>query len=305
MVGMLRGGAAARMTAIAMAIFVACVAAPGARAEGEARISKLSSQLASSSSAKERLGAATALGRLSDRRALKPLVTALTDPSPMVRAVAAAALGKLGHKAALPALTEATGDADATVAKRAREAAAAIRKSNGLAEPVVAAASAPAVGQAGFGTQARALPARPDLYVVIKTASDDSPGLHDKRARQQHGVILRESMQRALGATRTVTAQATEARRYDLELRNLDVSVVKMEQRTTGAMVEVEVQLRLAISDHTGRMMSFLSGGAMVQVPRRSFNASYLPQLRRDALTNAVGGIFDKLIAHLRRGAGS
>ena len=74
---------------------------------------------------------------------------------------------------------------------------------------------------------------------------------------------------------------------------------------TVWAMVEVEVQLRLAISAHTGRMMSFLSGGAMVQVPRRSFNASYLPQLRRDALTNAVGGIFDKLIAHLRRGAGS
>ena len=32
---------------------------------------------------------------------------------------------------------------------------------------------------------------------------------------------------------------------------------------------------------------------------------SMKPQLRRDALTNAVGSIFDKLIAHLRRGAGS
>jgi hypothetical protein len=48
-------------------------------------------------------------------------------------------------------------------------------------------------------------------------------------------------------------------------------------------------------------MQSFLSGGAKVQVPRRSFDARYLPQVRRDALENAVRGLFDKLLRHMRQ----
>ena len=35
--------------------------------------------------------------------------------------------------------------------------------------------------------------------------------------------------------------------------------------------------------DDAGKMLSFVSGGAKVQVPRRGYNAGYLPQLRRDA----------------------
>src|SRR5882724_9134074 len=56
----------------------------------------------SSSSEKTRLVAVVSLARLEDKRALKPLVTALHDPSAPVRALAATALGHLGHKAALP-----------------------------------------------------------------------------------------------------------------------------------------------------------------------------------------------------------
>ena len=47
-------------------------------------------------------------------------------------------------------------------------------------------------------------------------------------------------------------------------------------------------------------MLSFLSGGAKVQVPKRTFDAKYLPNLRKEALENAMRGMFDKLLAHLR-----
>jgi hypothetical protein len=42
-----------------------------------------------------------------------------------------------------------------------------------------------------------------------------------------------------------------------------------------------------------------------VQVPRKTFDARYLPQLRKEALENAVRGLFVNLVDHLRRSAGS
>ena len=71
--------------------------------------------------------------------------------------------------------------------------------------------------------------------------------------------------------------------------------------RQDGAFVEVEAQVRLAISNDAGKMIAFVSGGAKMQVPRRGYDATYLPQLRRDAIENAVRGLFTKLIDQLRR----
>jgi hypothetical protein len=279
------------------------VGAPIAHADNASRIAELGQLLDSSTSAKTRISAVNALSRLNDKRAWKPLVGALKDSSASVRALAAAALGKLGHKGALPALAEATTDSDDVVRKRAEEAVAQIRKANDM--PEVVAAVPPTTGKAGFGTQPRAVEARPDLYVVIKTASDDSPGTTDKPTRKQHADFLKATMTTALAGDATVTAIAADAGKYGLDLRSLDLSVVKLEHRTVGAMVEVEAQLRLAISDKDGKMLSFLSGGAITQVAKKSFNARYLPQLRREALDNAVKGLFDKLLEHLRRGAGA
>jgi hypothetical protein len=47
-------------------------------------------------------------------------------------------------------------------------------------------------------------------------------------------------------------------------------------------------------------MLSFVSGGAKVQVKKASYDMQYLPQLRREAIENAVKGLFDKLLAHLK-----
>ena len=87
----------------------------------------------SSSSEKARLSAVVALARLEDKRALKPLVAALRDPSSKVRAVAAAGLGKLKHKASFAALKNAsTDDTDATVRGTAREAVIAVARANDM-----------------------------------------------------------------------------------------------------------------------------------------------------------------------------
>ncbi|HTJ40996.1 MAG TPA: HEAT repeat domain-containing protein [Kofleriaceae bacterium] len=293
--------------AVALAL---CAGAPRfqrvARADG---VAQLADTLSSSSSEKERIGAVTALARLGDKRALKPLVAALHDPSSMVRAIAAAGLGKLGHRAALPALREAENDPDPLVQKRAHTAVIQVSQANNIAvdpEPATASSGGDGdKGRPGFGHNAHAVTPRPDVYVVIKSTSDDSPGKSDEKTRKANASILRDTLLGSLKGEAKVTAAADDASKYGLDPCQVDLSITKLEQRTSGDYVEVQAELRLAISDAHGSMKSFLSNGAKVQVPKRTYDARYLPQLKREALENAARGLVDDLLVHLRRTAGT
>ncbi|HEY1555433.1 MAG TPA: HEAT repeat domain-containing protein [Kofleriaceae bacterium] len=285
-----------------VAMIVALAAIP--RPAFADRVDELA-QMLSSSSEKTRISAVVSLARLGDKRTLRPLVVALHDPSAQVRALAAAALGRLGHKAALPSLRNAaTDDTDATVRKHARLAAVAVAKANGLPDELPA---QPAGTQAkisrhgsGFGRSPHAVADVPDLYVVVKTWSDDSPGKADKETRKAHAEIVKQALLDSFRAAPQVTMTESEGKRWGLDPRHIDLSVVKMSVVQTGGMIEVEAELRLAISDESGKMLSFLSGGAKVQVPQGKFDMRYLPNMRKEALESAMRGMFDKLLAHLR-----
>ena len=272
------------------------------------RVTELSKVLSTSSNEKTRLAAVLALAKLGDRRAMKPLVAALADPSPQIRAVAAAGLGRLGHKAALPQLKNvANDDLDRTVRDRAREAAIAIAKANALPHPwpgavaaKPAAPIAPKKVRAGFGNQPRALDTQADTFVRINSSADDSPGRADKKTRQTNAEILRNFLMAQFRANPQLTTVPEEAQKFGLTARHLDLSVIKLDVVTAGTHVEVEAQLRLAISDANGKMLSFVSGGAKVQVPRKKFNPKYIANMRRDALEGAMRGLYDKLLAQLR-----
>lgn len=296
-----------------MALLLAATAALRAAPARADQVDALAELLGSRATEKERVAAVTALGRLGDKRALRPLVTALRDPSATIRALAAAALGKLGHRAALPALRAATADADEAVRARAREAVLAVAEANHVAPelpgaPAPAAAPAPKAAarhQAGFGRAPRVVEAHPDLYVLVNSTTDDSPGKADKATRKANGEVLRRVLGEALRGAPAVTAVAAEAARFGIEERHLDVSVTRLDVSPVGANMEIAAELRLAISDRHGKMLSFVSGGAKVQIPRRTYDPRYLADLRREALDSAVRGLFDKLLAHLRRPAQS
>lgn len=271
------------------------------------RVADLAKVLETSSNDKTRLAAVVALAKLEDKRALKPLVGALADPNPQIRAVACAGLGKLGHKAALPQLkTTAVDDLDQTVRDKAKEAAVAVAKANQLPDPwpAEAVAEAPATkagkrAKAGFGNAPRALEsAGADTYVRINSSMDDSPGSTDKKTRLANGEILRSFLTSQFRANPLLSMD--DAQKQTLTARHLDVSVIKLDVVTGGTHVEVEAQLRLAISDASGKMLSFVSGGAKVQVPRNKFNPKYMPNMRRDALEGAMRGLYDKLLTQLR-----
>ena len=270
------------------------------------RIAELTTMLASSSD-KTRLSAAVSLARLGDKRTMKPLVAALKDPSAQVRAIAATALGKLGHQAAYPALkTAATSDVDATVRTTAREAALAIAKANNIKDeltdpPVVAAAAQAPKTTTGFGRSPHAVEEKPDLYVQVKGSNDDSPGKVDKPTRKVNAEIVKAVLQDELRTAPAVTMVATEGQRWGLDARIIDVSIIKLEQSQANGMVEVSTELRLAISDDKGRLLSFLSGGAKVQVPASKYQPKFLLNMKRDAITGAMRGMMDKLLVHLRK----
>lgn len=269
------------------------------------RVAELSKMLASSSNDKARLAAVVSLARLGDKRAMKPLVAALGDPNAQIRTVAAAALGKLGHKAALPTLKSvATDDVDPGVRASAKEAAQLVAKVNALPSPwaaePVAAVTKPARrsrgARAGFGNQPRALAPSAQLCVVINSSLDDSPGKADKKTRQAHADIMRAFLLKEFRANPALTTEPTAG----VPARHLDVSVIKLDAVTTTTHVEVDAQLRLAISDEQGKMLSFVSGGAKVSVPRKTFQARYMPNMRREALEGAMRGLYEKLVAQLR-----
>ena len=286
---------------VIVSIMLAFSASP---AISDSRVDELAKALTSSSE-KTRLSAVAALARLNDKGALKPLVSALTDPNAQIRALAASALGSLGHKAALPALRVASTDDNDKVRTAAKAAVKAISKANGLVDetaPAPATKTAARAGRPGFGHQPRKVENRPDLYVAINSASDDSPGKHDKAARKSHGEILKRTLTTALTKSGTITMTASEGTRWNLDLRQVDLSVVKLDVVSVDAnLMEVEAQLRLAVSDHKGKMLSFVSGGVKVQVAKRTFTQAQLPNLRKEALEGAMTSLVDKLIQQLRR----
>ena len=240
------------------------------------RVDDLSRDLEGGRHEKTRVAAASSLAKLRDPRAVKPLTRALRDRSAMVRALAAGALGNLGDPAALPALQRAQRDPSRLVRRRADEAIAQIRRQQESA--------------ASAGT--------PRIHVMLKTASDDSvaPGVRKDRSRE-----VRALMARRLVQSREVTLVASDSRDPSIDPYAIDLTVVKLERTSRGKNIEVACEIRVAISTRAGKMLSFLTGGAAVQVPKASFRDEFLPQVQREALEGAVRSVHRDLVAYLAR----
>jgi hypothetical protein len=290
---------------LALVALLALVARP-APVRAEDRVAALNRMLGSSSD-KTRLAAVLALAKLGEPRVDKPLIRALHDPSARVRGVAAAALGRLDCDAALPALRVlAQNDADPDVRNAASTAAMKISTVHPGGRPArpqadgevnVEARRLPPGGERSRG--AYAVEPHPEVWVLINSSTDESPGTADPAARRDHAELIRRALLDRLRSETAITAVASDARRWSLDARHHDHSVTRLAATRSGNVIEVDAQLRIAISDDSGKMLSFLSGGAKVQVPAARFDARYLPNLRKEALDNAMRGMFGKLLAQL------
>ncbi len=294
----LRGSLALGLLAAALALVLAPA---GARAD---RVQDLSRALISGKTEKSRISAAVSLGRLKDARALKPLVRALQDDSNVVRALAATGLGHLGDPAALPALQRAGQDRDSTVRRRALDAIAQIRSgSSGATVAARSLATTPARGpnnMANYAIAPHEERPTPQVFVILKSTQDKSMGNTPSKVRQQRAIQMRSLVVDQLRRDQTVTLMASVATEVGIDPYAMDVTIMKLERFERGPFVEVECEIRVAISDRRGKMLSFLTGGAKVQVPRSTFRLQYETQLKREALENAVKSVHGDLIKYLR-----
>jgi hypothetical protein len=278
------------------AALVAVCAGP-ARAD---ELAQLSRTLATGKVEKERISAAVQLGKLRDGRALRPLIGALGDRSNVVRAVAAGALGFLGDPAALPALRRASTDPDKTVRRRAVEAIAQLRQGN-VAGARSASRNAPLANYAIAGRESPRLSAEPSLFVVMKSTTDKSAGRIDPGTRKVRAGQLKSLLLKELEANRQVTLESNTAEELGIEPYALDVTITRLGRAESGPFIEIECELRVAISNRRGKMISFLTGGAKVQVPKRTFRSAYEPALRMEAMENAVKSVHQDLITYLNK----
>jgi hypothetical protein len=292
-----------RLTGPLCAALVAAllVLVAGTSVAGAEKVHDLSRALLHGKSEKARISAAVSLGRLRDPRSVKPLVRALTDDSNVVRALAATALGQLADREALPALERASQDRDITVRRRASEAIGLIRRENEKkGGRSIAPRSRGNMANYSIAPREPRTSGAPQVFVVLKSTTDKSIGDTPSKIRQLRATHMRSLMVDQLKRDTQVTLMASVATELGIEPYSVDVTIQKLERFERGQFVEIECEIRVAISNERGKMLSFLTGGAKVQVPRRTFRAQYEPQLKREALENAVKSVHGDLVKYLR-----
>lgn len=278
-------------------------------AAGQARADKvgdLGRTLKSSKKEKARISAAVALGRLHDKRGVKPLVYALVkDRSRLVRAVAAAALGHIGDERALPALRKAKADRSESVRKRAREAVQRIEQKGNDRKVASGAMTAEDRDERSkhIVVAARERPAldEPKVFVQLKTVADKSERKTSKKHREWAAKKMRGFMTGELRRTPEVTQDSEAADTLGIRKFAVDVTITDFNRRVRGPWVEIVCEVRLSVSNQRGRMLSFLTGGATVQVPKKTFKRKYENQLRKEALENAAKSVHQDLMGYLEK----
>ncbi len=147
-------------------------------------------------------------------------------------------------------------------------------------------------------------PRTPQLYVIVRTAVDKSKGKTNKQVRKARASAMRSLLLAELATAKRLTTSTSLAQELELPHFAVDISITQLRRVVRGPWVELECELRLAISNERGKMISFLTGGAKVQVPKRAFRKQYEPNMRKEALENAVRSVHGDLVAYLVKTSG-
>jgi hypothetical protein len=141
---------------------------------------------------------------------------------------------------------------------------------------------------------------RGNIYVTLKSASDESSGRAGHAARRTRASRMRSLMQRHLERSQGVTVVASDSESM-ADPYAIDLTMRRLSRVERGPHVEVECEIRVAVSTREGKMLSVLTGGAKVQVPRDTFRDEFMPRLRREALEGAVRSVHRDLLAYLAK----
>ena len=126
---------------------------------------------------------------------------------------------------------------------------------------------------------------RPELFVGIESAT---------AARHAHAELVRTTLLAGLASTPRLTTVASEARRFHLDGRRLDIAVVRLDD----ADGTITAELRAMISDDTGKMLAVVSSCARIDIPRRlrTSHDALRAQALRDAAEDLSGRLQHRLL---------
>ncbi len=302
-----RRGRSSWVAVVAAAIVCSWVGqAQPARAD---RVDDLTKNLAADKDEKTRIGAAVALGSMTDPRVVPALIKALDDDSAVVRGLAASALGHQGDPSAIDALEDTLSDGNSAVRTRARDALKTLREKakdkDKAAKPAVATTTTattattttatsikPTIKPAGGGTNG----SKPKVYVVVKNMGNKTSAGGKDLAKNMRDTVVHE-----LERSPDLTLDANLGTKLTQFV--VDGSIHKLDRATNGPWIEVTCEVKITVSTAEGRMMSIVTGSATVQMPRGTFKTSMEKSMQVEAVENAVRGAHQNLYTFLTKQA--
>lgn len=130
----------------------------------------------------------------------------------------------------------------------------------------------------------------PKHFVTVR-ALQDAPPPNEVRNQTDANEFARSLLRENLAARSTITTDKHIASQLRLPETAVDLSVSDMRRVRVKKNIEIRAQIRLAVSNKNGRMLSVMTSGAKVLVPRHLFDKSHEPTMRKEAIEGAVGQI--------------
>ena len=261
------------------------------------RIDDLSRTLEQEKDEKARIAAAVGLGRLADARAVPALVRALRDSSAVVRGVAASALGRIGDTRAVPGLERLKNDTSDVVRTRAKEALGLIREKEARLS-----GGGRTVDTSYVAPRERPLLKAPDepaptphLFVTVKSITNKAENGGKPFADKMRDYLVTE-----LKGSPEITMDDALAGGVTSRFV-IDGAITSMTKTTNARFVELRCEVQISISNSRGKILSIVTGGATLSVPRASWRDSAEKNLWPQAIENAVRGAHQNLVAYMTR----
>ncbi len=244
------------------------------------------------------------------------LERALRDSNPAVRAAAATALGKLGDRRAIAALRRATSDSSASVRMQAQRSIRRLREAQepSRQRPTPRAHS----GTSGRYPSVAVVPearrgtpwSRIRYVIVLGDISDRS----NTRVGRASVGTLREEMKAALTLHRGVKvfdspAMIDERDRRQIQRRRLpklrlEGNVVDIDRRRQRSEISVRAEVRLVLLSEPGRnLRGMMSGAATGSEPPRRDRRAQTQRLAKRAVSAAVRSALSDAPSALQRAA--
>ena len=264
-----------------------------------------------------RIQAAFALGNTRDASALDPLVRALADPNPAVRAAAATGLARLGNPRALTALRNLSRDPSAAVRVQAERAIRQISGEGSTAPTAIPAPPPGAIGGAGGMYPRFAIaPAAASVswgsvrYVVFLGSLENRSGYQGA----QLTLALRREVNTTLRAIRSLAVlddpahvpegHAREITRRRLPKLRLDGALSRVNRRAVSRQLSIRCEVSFMLLDEPERVMRGVLNGAATgsdEVGSQDQERRLAEQALAGAVRSALSGVGGALEQASRR----